>query len=595
MQNALLSCIFLSIGCAPIGVFLQLRKMSLVGEALSHGIFPGLVISYIFFGSSIIFMMFFGCIAGLCLVFLARFITKYIGISEDNSFASIYIIFLALGNLILSLKARYFDISCFLFGSIFGIDSSELIKLCLISVISSVILIYFYRGMLIAVFDEKILNSFCISRSSAHFIKINIRRKLILNSEFYHMIFYILLCLNIVSAFQSFGTILSVGVIVLPGIIARIFCQSVLKMIVYSVIISCICQYFGLILSYYFDLPASSTIIIVFGFVYFVLSFFKMFFQNFYKKNSIKSASKILILFLIFSQNFHTNSEDDRNIKKESYKIFCTFSILEDITQNIIIDTPLKVYSIIPNHHDPHSYDLSANEMRFLSEASMIIINGLNLEKFWLKKIINNVSTDQMLVYASDGVIPEHYTNGEINPHAWLSVLNAIIYVKNICAALIKKYPEYKEIFEKNSMIYIKKLYKLHNDLLKIWRKTPQNIVIFFSNGDLSGYYEKAYNIKIVNIRLLENSNDINFKMIKNLKNSIKKSCHNYIFIAKFDENFVKKILKILIYDMTQNDKNRFIVVKESISTDFLGESINYIEFMLKNTRVFSENIKIHN
>ena len=105
MRRALAACFALALGCAPIGVLLVLRRMSLMGDALSHSILPGVAVGYVFAGLSLPIMGIGGFVAGLFVAFIATMVTRYTILKEDASFVGFYLIALSSGAVIVSVSA----------------------------------------------------------------------------------------------------------------------------------------------------------------------------------------------------------------------------------------------------------------------------------------------------------------------------------------------------------------------------------------------------------------------------------------------------------------------------------------------------------
>ena len=129
MRRALVGALALSLGAGPIGVFLMLRRMSLVGDAMAHAILPGAAIGYLFAGLSLGFMTMGGLIAGFVVALLAGFVTRVTVLKEDASLASFYLLSLAGGVTIVSLKGSNVDLLHVLFGSVLALDDPTLILL----------------------------------------------------------------------------------------------------------------------------------------------------------------------------------------------------------------------------------------------------------------------------------------------------------------------------------------------------------------------------------------------------------------------------------------------------------------------------------
>src|SRR5947207_3417688 len=127
MRRALVACLALSLGCGPIGIFLVLRRMSLMGDAMSHAILPGAAVGFLVAGFSLWAMGAGGLIAGLAVAVLAGAVSRATTLKEDASLAGFYLISLAIGVLIVSKKGSNVDLLHVLFGTILAVDNASLI------------------------------------------------------------------------------------------------------------------------------------------------------------------------------------------------------------------------------------------------------------------------------------------------------------------------------------------------------------------------------------------------------------------------------------------------------------------------------------
>lgn len=140
MRRALVACIALSLSATPLGVFLLLRRMSLVGDALSHAVLPGAAIGYLLSGLSLVAMGVGGAIAGLTVALLSGAVSRYTPLREDASFAGFYLGSLALGVTLVSLRGSSVDLLHVLFGSLLAVDVPSIV---LVSSISGASLLIF--------------------------------------------------------------------------------------------------------------------------------------------------------------------------------------------------------------------------------------------------------------------------------------------------------------------------------------------------------------------------------------------------------------------------------------------------------------------
>jgi zinc/manganese transport system permease protein len=250
MRRALLGCAAVSLGSTPLGVFLMLRRMSLTGDAMAHAILPGAAVGYLIAGLSLGAMTIGGLIAGMAVALLSGFVTRVTTLREDASLAAFYLISLALGVMIISTQGSNVDLMHVLFGSVLALDNAALILLCSIASISLLTLAVFFRALVLECADPQFLRS--ISRLSA----------------VTHFIFLTLVVLNLVGGFHALGTLMAVGIMILPAAAARFWVTGISGLICTAASIALLSSYSGLLLSYHYSLPSGPAIILVMGAVY---------------------------------------------------------------------------------------------------------------------------------------------------------------------------------------------------------------------------------------------------------------------------------------------------------------------------------------
>lgn len=256
MSNALVGSIFLAIGCVPVGIFLMFRKMSLVGDAMSHAILPGIAVSFVFYGISIIPMAIGGFLAGLIVALIAGVISRFTNQFEDAAIAAFYLFSLALGVVLVSLYGSNIDLLHILFGSVLALSSDNLLLIMFISACSVLFIFIGWRALVADTLDPLFLKSV----SSVGVL--------------IQSLFLGIVVMNLVSGFQALGTLLSVGLLILPAVTARFWDLTLIKMSIMAVCIAIISSYLGLLLSYYFDFPTSPTIVLCIGVFYFFSAVF---------------------------------------------------------------------------------------------------------------------------------------------------------------------------------------------------------------------------------------------------------------------------------------------------------------------------------
>ncbi|MER9134896.1 zinc ABC transporter permease AztB [Mesorhizobium sp. M0830] len=251
MQRALIGSLMLSLGACPIGVFLMLRRMSLSGDAMAHAILPGAAAGFLFYGLEILPMTIGGLIAGVIVALGAGAVSRFTIQREDASMAAFYLISLAIGVLMVSIRGSSVDLMHVLFGTVLALNNEALMLIGGIVAVTLVSLAILWRALVAECLDPLFLRSVSRLGSPVHFI------------------FLGLVVLNLVGGFQALGTLLSVGLMMLPAAAARFWTVRVEPMCVLAVLIGFASCVAGLLLSYHASLPSGPAIILSAGVVYF--------------------------------------------------------------------------------------------------------------------------------------------------------------------------------------------------------------------------------------------------------------------------------------------------------------------------------------
>ena len=252
MRRALAAVVALSLGAAPIGVFLMLRRMSLVGDAMAHAILPGAAIGFLLSGLNLFAMTAGGLIAGFAVALLAGLVSRATDLKEDASLATFYLASLALGVTIVSVKGTNIDLLHVLFGNILAMDDQTLLVVAFNATLTLVVLAVIYRPLVIESVDPLFLRT--VSRAGG----------------IAHLSFLALVVVNLVNGFQALGTLLAVGLMILPAGIARFWSRELTGMITIAVASAILSGYAGLVLSFQTRIPSGPAIILVSAALYIV-------------------------------------------------------------------------------------------------------------------------------------------------------------------------------------------------------------------------------------------------------------------------------------------------------------------------------------
>src|SRR5262245_39564375 len=237
MRRALVGVGTLALGAAPIGVFLMLRRMSLVGDAMAHAILPGAAIGFLLSGLNLFAMTAGGLIAGFVVAFLAGLVARNTELKEDASLAVFFLISLAIGVTIISVRGTNIDLLHFLFGSVLALDDQTLLLIAINATITLLALALIYRPLVVECVDPNYLRSVSGAGAPAH------------------LVFLALVVINLVSGFHALGTLLAVGIMMVPAAIGRFWARDVTAMIAIAVASGLVAGYAGLLLSFHTGTP----------------------------------------------------------------------------------------------------------------------------------------------------------------------------------------------------------------------------------------------------------------------------------------------------------------------------------------------------
>lgn len=214
---------------ALLSAFLILKGWSLIADALSHAVVPGVAIAYAGGFSLTIGALISGLLAAICMVVIGQ-LAKF---KEDAIIGFVFTSFFALGLLIISLNPTAISIKAVIFGNILTLRDSEIYQIIAISAFSSAILLFKLKTFILVFFDEN--QAACSG----------------INNNLYKIIFFILLSASTVIAMQAVGAILVIAMLIIPGASAYLITDKFNKLLKIAVAIGAGCSVFGTYLSYF--------------------------------------------------------------------------------------------------------------------------------------------------------------------------------------------------------------------------------------------------------------------------------------------------------------------------------------------------------
>jgi len=243
MRRALAGCLALSVAAPPLGVFLVLRRMSLMSDVLQHGVLPGIAVGAAVGGLSVWAMGAGGVLAGLAVALLAGWFARRTGMGEDSQLAGLYLVALAAGVALVSAQ-RGIDLTHLLFGSVLAVDNTALLAMAGAATLTLPVLAVIWRPMVLESLDPGFPSG---------------------PGGLWHGCFLALVVLCVVSGFEALGTLMSVGLMMLPAIAARHWSGSLAGQVSLAVALAIAASFLGLLISFNVEIPAGPAIVLTAG------------------------------------------------------------------------------------------------------------------------------------------------------------------------------------------------------------------------------------------------------------------------------------------------------------------------------------------
>lgn len=250
MRRALVATAALALGSASIGTLLVLRRMSLMGDAMAHALLPGVAVGFLFAGFSLTAMSLGGFVAAMAVALAAGGVTRLTRQREDASFAAFYLMALAAGVLLVSMRGTSVDLMHLLFGSVLAVDDAALLLMAGVASVTLLVLALIARPLVLECVDPGFLHSVGGG------------------GPWVHAAFLVLAVANLVAGFQALGTLMAVGLMMLPATAARFWAAEVWSLALAATVMALLAGLIGLLLSYHAQWPSGPAIVLVAGALY---------------------------------------------------------------------------------------------------------------------------------------------------------------------------------------------------------------------------------------------------------------------------------------------------------------------------------------
>lgn len=250
LQNALITSVIVGLISGVIGSFIILRGMSLMGDAISHAVLPGVAVSYMLGANYIIGASIFGLLAAT----LIGFVEQKSPLKSDTSIGIVFSSFFALGIVLISRAQSSTDLNHILFGNVLAVRQSDIIMTAVVAVSVLIFILLFYKELVVSSFDPTMAAAYGLNVKLIH----------------YGLMFA--LTLVAVTSLQTIGTVLVVALLITPAATGYLLTNKLTHMIIISSIIGVVSSVLGLFFSYTFNYPSGATIVLTAA-CFFLLAF----------------------------------------------------------------------------------------------------------------------------------------------------------------------------------------------------------------------------------------------------------------------------------------------------------------------------------
>jgi len=259
VERALIAGSFIAILCSTLGMFLVLRKMSLIGDGLSHVSFGALALG--------MFLGMYSFYVAIPLVVLGSFLILQISektkVYGDSAIGIVSSVGISTGVILASLSGGFnVDLFSYLFGSILSISNTEVIISIILSIVVFLVIVIFFNDLFSATFDEEYAKTIGIKTDRINFLLMT------------------LTAITVVLAIKVVGVMLVSALLILPAVTALQLAGGFKSALVISSFVSVISVISGIILSFYLDIPSGATIVFINLFLFFISFLSKKYFSN---------------------------------------------------------------------------------------------------------------------------------------------------------------------------------------------------------------------------------------------------------------------------------------------------------------------------
>ncbi|MDP2193114.1 MAG: zinc ABC transporter substrate-binding protein [Alphaproteobacteria bacterium] len=275
--------------------------------------------------------------------------------------------------------------------------------------------------------------------------------------------------------------------------------------------------------------------------------------------------------------------------KIQGITIIASFSVLQDLTENIVKDLPdFHVSSLVPLMTDPHTYQPRPRDSTRLQQADVVIMNGWEFEG-WIDKLITASGFQGLKIIATDGLKPRKMVDQDkdmIDPHAWHSIPHAVGYVTTIANHLMVRYPQHKDQIKKNLASYRGVLMALDQELTTLFQEIPKNNRFVVTTHDAFWYFGNQYALNFLSPIGVDTEQEPAARSIKNLIDMVRRHNIKALFVENLSN---KKLIENIAQETGLN-------ISGTLYADGLGDqhskAATYVGMMRHNAYLIYEKLR---
>lgn len=458
MWRGLWTALFVGLLCGVVGCFIILRRMALMGDAISHAVLPGVAAAYL-----LQIEYFWGAVASGVLTALAiSFVSQHSRIKPDAAMGILFTGAFALGLVMISLVRTHVDLFHILFGNVLGVRPSDLNLTLLVGALVLLAIVVFYRPLVMIAFDRVLAQS------------IGLRVGL------FDYLLMLLLSLTVVAALQTVGIILVVAMLIIPGSTAHLLTDRLPAMLAIAATVGSLASMIGMYLAFYLNASSGGTIVLT-ALLLFILAFLfapgRGVITRWWRRrrHGLPTIAALLALTLV-AAGCGFGGDDGIGDRLPLYdrqpltgekplQLVATFSVVADITAQVAGDRA-EIYSVIPRGDNPHEYEIVPSDAIAAEQAHAVIGIGLGLE-LWLDRLTADLPNRPDVIRLGEaaldaGVEPIRIQWGEQagrpDPHIWLNPENVAVMAEILAERLSALDPEGAAAYRENAAAFRREL-----------------------------------------------------------------------------------------------------------------------------------------